>query len=238
MLNQRFNPQIRAAQGAILSIGAPLGWLLIRMFQGAAPIDELSANIGLYSYMLLGTSLSFSLFGWYVGRKESLVTLLALRDALTGLYNIRYFRERLEQEVLSAQRENTSLVIISFDIDHFKMINDNYGHPVGDEVLKEISLAANKVVRKHEVLARVGGEEFAVLQPRCQLEAGTQTAERIRAEIAAAFVQIRSGKKVAVTVSLGITKLRAGDDDKSFLERADAALYQAKKAGRDRVIVG
>ncbi len=238
MLNQKFNPHIRAAQGAILSIGAPFGWLLIRLFQGAEPIAELNTNIGLYTYMLLGTSLAFSLFGWYVGGKERLVAILALRDALTGLYNVRYFRERLEQEVKTAIRENTSLVLILFDIDHFKMVNDNNGHPVGDEVLKAISLAANNMVRKDEVLARIGGEEFAILLSRCQLNNGIQTAERIRKKIAATVVHLKNERQVTVTVSLGITKLKSDDDDKQFLERADAALYEAKKVGRNRAIIG
>jgi len=228
---------VRAGQGAIAAFGAPFGWLSIQWFQGDDVYLAFQANPGLYVYMLFGTVTAFSIFGWYVGTKEQHLTTLALRDALTGVFNVRFFRERLLEEVLFAKRNGTPLTLISFDLDHFKKVNDNYGHPVGDDVLSAISKAANKVVRKYEVLARVGGEEFSVLLPQCTSDYGVVTAERLRENIAKARVPLENGKSVTVTVSLGVATLEENDDAKSLYDKADTALYRAKENGRNRVEV-
>jgi len=230
-------PVVRAFQGAIAAFGAPFGWLGIRWLEGTELYIELSDNSGLYSYMLLGTIATFSMFGWYVGSKEQHLTKLALRDALTGVFNVRFFRERLQEEVLFAQRNDTPLTLISFDLDHFKRVNDTYGHSVGDDVLTAICQAAIKVVRQYEVLARVGGEEFSVLLPQCTTEYGVITAERLREKIAGVKVKLDNGKKVSVTVSLGVAGLGEADDAKSLYDKADRALYLAKENGRNRVEV-
>ena len=237
MLINLSKPVIRAGQGAIAAFGAPFGWLAIRWLQGADLSLELTDNLGLYSYMLIGTITAFSMFGWFVGNKEQHLTTLVLRDALTGVFNVRFFRERLQEEVLSAQRNDTSLTLISFDLDHFKKVNDTYGHSVGDQVLTAISEAAESVVRKYEVLARVGGEEFSVLLPQSETEYGAITAERLRKSIAGAVVTLDNGKKVSVTVSLGVAGLDDNDDAKSLYDKADKALYLAKENGRNRVEV-
>jgi len=236
MQNNNYRVGVRALQGAFLGIGAPTGWLFIRWFQGAELASEIYLQAGLYTYMLAGTVITFAIFGWYVGNKESMAMTQALRDGLTGLYNVRFFNERINEEIKRAHREHTPLTVISFDIDHFKNVNDTYGHPFGDNVLKAVCQSANNVLREHDVLARVGGEEFAALLPRCKIETGVETAERIRNKIAAAFVISKKGKKVMVTVSLGLTSLTITDDNNSLLERADTALYQAKETGRNRVV--
>ncbi len=229
-------PIIRALQGAIAALGAPIGWLCIRWIQGFDPLHEMSTHLGLYSYMLLGTLSIFSLFGWHLGTKEQNLQKIALRDALTDLYNVRFFQERLQQEIQSAQRFNTPLTLISFDLDHFKQINDTYGHPAGDEILISISQAAAKILRKHEVLARVGGEEFAALLPRSNIEDGKTTAERLRKKIASCRVKTNINKTISVTVSLGVTSLTESDTPKTFYARADSALYTAKANGRNKVV--
>lgn len=228
-------PLVRAIQGAMLAFGAPLGWLTIRYFNGIAPLTELSENIGLYLYMLFGTITVFSLFGWYVGNKEDASADLALHDSLTGLYNVRYFHERLTEEVQEAKRSQTPLTLIYFDLDHFKLINDTYGHAVGDKVLVAASHAAVAVLRKHEIVARVGGEEFVGLLPRCSIEHGKETAERLRHKISTSGIMLDNGDFISATVSLGVACLKLNDTEKTLYERADKALYKAKSDGRNQV---
>ena len=234
MLITFHKPAIRAFQGAIAAFGAPFGWLGIGFLTGADPLIEISTHPGLYLYMLFGTMASFSLFGWYVGEKEQHLTQLCLRDALTGLFNVRYFQERLNEEVQAAKRFNTPLTLISFDIDHFKNVNDTYGHPVGDDVLIAITKAASSALRKHEVLARVGGEEFAALLPRSDQKNGKITAERIRNKISSTSIRTSSGADISVTVSLGVAELHGMEDANTLCKNSDKALYQAKENGRNR----
>lgn len=228
-------PMTRAIQGAIAAFGAPVGWLAIRWLQGVDPFNDIAGSTGLYLYMLVGTILAFSLFGWYVGTKEQHLIKLTLRDALTGVYNVRFFRERLQEEVHAAQRTGAPLTLVSFDLDHFKKVNDTYGHSVGDEVLTAVCQAADKVVRKYEVLARVGGEEFSVLMPQCSTEHGAKIAERLRQKISAVKLDLDGEQMVSVTVSLGVAGFVENDDAKSLYDRADQALYLAKERGRNRV---
>ena len=234
MLLNSFKPLKRALQGAILAFGAPSGWLTIRYIGGVEPISELGTHSGLYLYMLIGTIAAFSSFGWYVGNKEEDQSILAIRDSLTGLFNVRYFQERLLEEVHAAQRFDTTLTLILFDIDHFKHVNDTYGHAVGDEILILITQAAAKVLRKHEVLARVGGEEFVALLPRSNRENGRITAERIREQIANTALKIANNNNLSVTISLGVSELDENDDEKTLYENTDRALYLAKNNGRNR----
>mgnify|MGYP000556959875 CR=1 FL=1 len=228
---------IRALQGLVLAFGSPFGWLTILYLQGEPISYELSHNLGVYVYMLFGTMIVFTAFGYYVGEKEEHSELLSFRDPLTGIFNVRYFRERLREEITEAQRDSTPLTLIYFDLDHFKRVNDEYGHSIGDITLIAVCNSASKVLRKHEILARVGGEEFVGLLPRCSLEDGKHTAERLRLEIANTQIQIDTGTTLNITVSVGVACLSDSDDDKSFYAKADAALYKAKNNGRNRVEV-
>ena len=230
-------PIKRAFQGAFAAFGAPLGWLVIRLSNGAELYPELHLNTGLYLYMTFGTLIAFSAFGWFVGNKERLVALLALRDALTGLFNVRYFREQLDAEVLIAQRYETPLTLIMFDLDHFKRVNDEYGHPIGDEVLVAVSEATTHVLRKYDVLARVGGEEFVALLPRCSIDVSEELAERLRKKIESLEVEVAKGKTISVTVSIGIAELENADRAKEIYKKVDMALYQAKESGRNKTVV-
>lgn len=237
MLFSKQKSLVRAFQGLILAFGAPLGWLAIRYLQGSPPKEEFCATPGLYLYMLFGTMCAFSVFGWFVGSKEEYHEYLALRDPLTRLFNVRYFRERLAEEVETSHRHSTPLTLIYFDLDHFKNVNDTYGHSIGDELLIEVSKAAAKILRKHEILSRVGGEEFVALLPLCSRESGTDTAERIRRAIASVVIDLGLAGEVSITVSLGVATLVDNEDAKSLYERADCALYKAKSNGRNRVEV-
>ena len=164
-------------------------------------------------------------------------------DVLTGWNNRRYLQVRLVEELAQARRDASTLVCLMLDIDHFKSVNDNYGHAAGDAVLRELAQRIESQVRVSDIAARYGGEEFVVLLPGAELESGKLLAERIREAVSATPIEIGSGKSVTITASIGIASIAPGrdvDDLKttgdSLLARADVALYSAKSAGRDRVV--
>jgi len=225
----------RALQGLILAFGSPLGWLAIQYLTGASITTELESNSGVYLYMLFGTMIVFTLFGYYVGDKEENSEMLSFRDPLTGVFNVRYFRERLKEEIIEARRDDSPLTLIYFDLDHFKSVNDKYGHAVGDEALVTVCRAASKVLRKHEILARVGGEEFVGLLPRCSLEDGVHTAQRLIKKVSETPITISSNNQFFITVSAGVATLAEEDDDNTLYTKADSGLYKAKNNGRNRV---
>ncbi len=165
-------------------------------------------------------------------------------DVLTGWNNRRYLAVRLGEELARARRERTGLVCLMLDIDHFKRVNDTWGHAAGDAVLRELAQRIESQVRASDVAARYGGEEFVVLLPDTNVEAAGKLAERIRHEIAAAPIELPSGESVTITVSIGIAEVSPAPDARdlktlgdSLIARADVALYAAKSAGRDRVMV-
>ncbi|WP_457968806.1 diguanylate cyclase [Pseudomonas sp. R4-84] len=161
----------------------------------------------------------------------------ALIDPLTGLPNRAAWSERLEREVDQWQRHGNSLLIAMLDLDHFKRINDNYGHLAGDRVLKLIASVLRKRIRGSDFIARFGGEEFVLLVPDTPLAAGAKLAEVLRAAIEACPFHFK-GEPVIITVSMGMTAFKPGERSELVLKRADEALYRAKNAGRNRVELG
>lgn len=158
------------------------------------------------------------------------LTSLAEHDVLTGLYNRRYMDELLEYE-LSRLGKTDSLVLIMFDIDHFKVVNDTYGHEVGDMVLKGISRCVEEAIRSHDVLCRWGGEEFLLLFTRAAPELAFMLGDRIRRHVEQTTFDVVGH----VTVSVGVTIGMCGDSVESLFNRVDGALYDAKNSGRNRV---
>jgi len=163
-------------------------------------------------------------------------------DSLTGWHNRRYLQVRLTEELARAQRDSSTLVCLMLDIDHFKQVNDSYGHGVGDQVLREIAQRIESEVRVSDVAARYGGEEFVVLLPNTTEDSGRLLAERVRRAIGASLFQTDDGHAIKVTVSIGTASVTpsAGDSElktlgEALIARADVALYDAKRAGRDRV---
>lgn len=150
-------------------------------------------------------------------------------DNLTGLLNRRGFAERAEAELARARREGTWLGVVSFDLDHFKAINDRFGHDVGDRVLVEVAELFKSELRESDVLARMGGEEFVALLPGEAVAEAEATAERVRAALVA------ESSAPAVTVSAGVAAAIAPEDLEDLLRGADRALYRAKFEGRDRI---
>ena len=162
---------------------------------------------------------------------------VAITDELTGLRNRRYIVERLEEEFQRAKRTGRPLSLIMLDIDHFKKINDVNGHLFGDLVLQVVSVRMKEALRKHDLIGRVGGEEFLVICPESSLDDTTVVAERIR-KIIRRDVISDGVREAVVALSAGVTMLR--NDDKSsekFYSRADTALYKAKEQGRNQVAV-
>jgi two-component system cell cycle response regulator len=159
---------------------------------------------------------------------------LATTDGLTGLVNHRTFQTRLDEQLLAAQRYGKRLALILCDIDHFKSVNDTYGHPVGDQVLCGVARALQKEARATDLVARYGGEEFAVIMPETDAAGGRVIAERIREKVAALVFGSELGK-LRVTMSLGVAT--CPDDGRrkpELLELVDACLYHAKRSGRNR----
>ncbi|AWY41987.1 diguanylate cyclase [Pseudomonas putida] len=161
----------------------------------------------------------------------------ALVDPLTGLPNRAAWSERLEHEVRQWQQHGNTLMLAMLDLDHFKRINDNYGHLAGDKVLKIIATVLRKRLRGTDFIARFGGEEFVLLLPSTVPAAGMKLLEHLRASIEACPFHFK-GEPVTVTISMGLTAFKAGENSDLVLKRADQALYRAKNAGRNRVELG
>lgn len=160
---------------------------------------------------------------------------LAITDGLTQVFNYRYFMELGKREFERVKRYNRQLSLIIIDIDHFKTTNDTYGHAIGDGALRAVAQICQKTIRNVDILARVGGEEFAVLLPETGLEQAWLAAERLRLNVARAVLRSKAGE-IRLTVSLGVGAV--DDETKDFedlLRSVDSALYAAKRNGRDRV---
>ena len=157
---------------------------------------------------------------------------LAISDMLTGLYNRRYFENVLEIEFQRCQRYNDRMVLAICDLDHFKQINDLFGHAGGDAVLREVGQALRQTMRSTDIVARMGGDEFVVLFPRTSLIDAGKALERLRLHLPELQV---SGVNQVITLSAGVTFTLPGDTPASALQRADRLLYQAKKMGRNRI---
>jgi len=158
----------------------------------------------------------------------------ALTDPLTGLPNRAAWTERLDAEVSLWQRYHSSLLLAVIDVDHFKRVNDDFGHLAGDKVLKIIGTQLSKKLRRTDFIARFGGEEFVVLLPNTSMEEGEPLIQALRAAIEACPFHFK-GERVTITCSAGLTAFQTGEGSKQAFERADQALYRAKRGGRNRI---
>ena len=162
---------------------------------------------------------------------------LASRDPLTELFNRRAFSERLHEEIARSQRSGECFSFVILDLDHFKRINDTYGHPVGDEVLRRFAAALHQIIRAEDVAGRFGGEEFCLLLPQTSAQDAMALVERFKAYLAQVMASCPGDDPCQVTCSGGIVEWAPDRDEETLLRLADEALYQAKRDGRDRVIV-
>lgn len=162
---------------------------------------------------------------------------LAVVDELTGLYNRRFFEGRLQYELDRLRRYGMPLALLLIDIDHFKKVNDTWGHLVGDDALRQVADLARSLVRSVDLLARFGGEELAVLMPETRWQGARDAAERIRAQVEATPLAMGQAL-IHLTISVGVAAVEEGwsGDNEQLVRAADQALYRAKTAGRNRVV--
>ncbi|CAI8197595.1 MAG: diguanylate cyclase [Sulfurovum sp.] len=164
--------------------------------------------------------------------KVNLLEYQATHDTLTGIYNRNKFHEMFEKEIRRNLRYKHDLSIIIVDIDHFKKINDTFGHQTGDDVLKAIPIILQSCIREHDILSRWGGEEFMILLPDTNIENAFKVAEKIRAKIES---QTFTKRYLSLTASFGVSALRDEDTAENLIKRADNALYESKNQGRNLV---
>jgi len=182
---------------------------------------------------LILTVMFSNLFASFVRRLRSELETQVVTDPLTGAYNRRDLDRQIEETVERRRRHSVTASLLALDLDHFKTVNDRFGHQVGDLVLRNVVTAIRQRVRKLDVVFRTGGEEFLVLLPHTPLDRATIVAESLRAAITAAASQ----GDHRLTVSIGVAEVDPSEDGEKWLRRADQALYQAKVAGRDRIEV-
>lgn len=168
------------------------------------------------------------------------IQTMAISDELTGLYNRRYFFERFEEELSRSIRKNHHVSCILLDLDHFKMVNDTYGHLAGDEVLSAMGLLLKNSSRRADIVARYGGEEFIILLPECKKDCAVAAAEKLRDLISRQAIPLTCGKELMMTASFGVVSfppetLKAISLPALLINVADQALYRAKENGRNRV---
>jgi diguanylate cyclase (GGDEF)-like protein len=159
---------------------------------------------------------------------------LATVDSLTQLFNKRHFDDVFAKEIARAEPAQNPLSLIVLDIDHFKRINDSFGHPVGDSVLQHVASVVKAQIRQNDCLCRVGGEEFALILPQTPHSLALQAAELIRAAVEYSVCDV-AGSPVPATLSLGVAEFAHGDTPGQLYQRADERLYAAKRSGRNRV---
>lgn len=181
-----------------------------------------------------------------IARAQSLLTLrarsvelrrMATTDYLTDVFIRRHFMQTSEREVARCKRYHAPLTICMMDVDHFKSVNDTFGHAVGDEVLKIIAACCKNILRELDVIGRLGGEEFAICLPQTSIEEAKPVAERCRKAVEETVIPTEDGQEVQVTISMGLAQWQDGDSLDDILRRADKALYEAKDNGRNQVMI-
>jgi diguanylate cyclase len=196
------------------------------------------------SFTKIGLEFLGSLFIYYFvsymyrsHEDKRLLEINSLTDALTGLYNVRFFRTTFQKLFLNARNEQHELSLLLVDIDHFKKINDTYGHPAGDKVLIEIAEIMRSTCQGCEIVSRNGGEEFSILLPKINKKEALRLAEKLRARVEGhRFVIEAKTEPLKVTVSTGLSQIQTEDRDADeLLQRTDEALYRAKTNGRNQV---
>ena len=212
--------------------------------RGAVALSDLGQPLGskldvlvLFETILATVTVTFGMILLSAERMHAQLREQAYLDSLTGLYNRRAFHEASRALVASAERDGEPIALALLDMDHFKAINDNFGHGVGDKVLMRFANLAELTFRDEDVLARFGGEEFVVLLPGADAEQAMQALQRLRRRLETECIEYQ-GQCVPSTVSIGLS-CRQGEkiDLHAMIEEADKALYDAKRAGRNRVIL-
>ena len=224
--------------GAILSVGAPTGLLLLRELYAPRPVGtELLSDRLTYVYLLVTTAIVLAVFGFIVGQQADSLAELSHTDALTGLANRRALSLHLQRELRRSVRYGEPASLLLIDVDGLKAVNDNEGHSAGDRVIRNVGDAISAGLRDTDFGARWGGDEFAIVAPNTTSEAALRSAERLILRVANG--RIGRGNRHTVTVSIGIATFDPARTKECDLEQlvrmADDALYRAKGSGRNRV---
>jgi len=207
-------------------------WALFRKGLITNIVYSIFALFAVEGILVIGWNYSQRRLQWIIDTQTDELQRLATIDSLTKAFNHGHIEKLLRDELERAQRYNTTFSVIMFDVDHFKMVNDTHGHVVGDEVLSGIANRVHGLVRQSDRLGRWGGEEFLLVATQSALDDAFQLAERLRDVVAATPF----GTAGTVTISLGVTQHKPGDDSSTLITRADQALYQAKHDGRNRTV--
>jgi diguanylate cyclase (GGDEF)-like protein len=190
-----------------------------------------------YLYTAFATSIVFAIFGILAGRMMSKLRSASTHDSLTGLCNRRFLLGQIPGLLANRERRSEPLCVLMLDLDHFKRVNDDHGHAVGDQTLVAVARSLEHDIRLGDLLARYGGEEFVVVCPNADERAGLQVAERMRRAVSSLGPrQLGFDGLQTVSIGLAVTRDKA-DDAPTLLKRADEALYEAKQTGRNRVCV-
>jgi len=237
--------------GFLLGLAAPLGAILLLWFSPHPSlrlpsffIEEWRDNIFFFTYMLVGTSLVFALFGFFIGRQEDslanknlVLSDEVLTDPLTGLGNHRFLHEVFKIEFRRHLKTHQPLSCFMMDLDRFKRVNDRYGHPFGDYVLRHFADLVKKSIREGDTATRYGGEEFLCILPNCDAPEALAVAERVR-KGTENYPFLHGERRVRITVSVGTVTgyQRSGSNYRNLIFLADQALYEAKRRGRNRVV--
>ncbi len=220
--------------GATLAQGAPLGlWLWLSLVK---PEHEHAAAV-IYGYLAISTTVVFTIFGFVTGRIRDHLRAQSIRDPLTGLYNRRYLDEITPWLWANSKRRSEPMCVLLADLDRFKNVNDTYGHDTGDHTLCAVAEVLTAQARQTDIVFRVGGEEFMLVCPNTDREAGTAMAERLREHVSELGKQ-HLGFHGTQTISFGVATLEPQSEQTVFdlLSQADVALYKAKEQGRNQVV--
>ncbi|OWV29952.1 GGDEF domain-containing protein [Halomonas campaniensis] len=237
-------PELRdPLQSMAIEIGGAQSWLYNQLLEKVRAISvqqrlvmqRLSIAVSALLVLMVSAAITLCLAVIYLQRQRNIMHRLMLTDELTGLYNRRHLVNVASAALIQAQRDRVPLSLLLLDLDHFKQINDNYGHPTGDEVLRQISQLLRQLSRPADTLARIGGEEFCLLMPSTTTHDALQAADRLRRE-----VEVNTFRGIDLhthpTVSIGVTTCQSGSlSFEQLYSFADKALYQAKALGRNRV---
>lgn len=219
---------VSAVQTQLMVISKPVLWRMLVLQQTMALnlLHVLANRIRENNVVLLG---SLELQREYRSRAET--------DALTGLHNRVWFEEIFPKQLELCERTGQDASLLMVDIDHFKMVNDQYGHLCGDEALRHVGNVLRRNLRSTDLCARYGGEEMIVLMPGTELSQGQLTAERVRESIASTPLRLQDGRELVLKVSGGLAQWQAGTVLNDLIRAADGALYEAKEGGRNRIVL-
>lgn len=228
--------------GIFLGLGAPLGALLLTCWPkpGHPWIDlvqeEWRQNRFFYWYMLWSTCFVFGIFGYVIGKKTDLFLGQAITDPLTGLWNHRRMHDVFKDRFAQHLHSHKPISCLLLDLDRFKKVNDEHGHPFGDRVLKSFAGILWKSIREGDIATRYGGEEFLCILPDCDDKEARVVAERIRHHTERhTFTHQKSSVKITVSIGVVAVYHSVDQDYKKLIQMADKALYKAKQDGRNRV---